>query len=240
MNDFKEGYKVERKNTGEIVITNALKEILIELLKGNLTKNEVMDRTGISDKTTVEIKLKQLVALNPELSLLFEEYMSRKSVNFNGYNFRAETIDMLRNDYSQSFMAEKIGINRRTFSGKIKKLQEENSDNELGKLLQEHADRKMRRKEISPEELIKINFMLDEYEEKYPVGAVCYTTANPVEERFEHISKILGKVQGLLDSGLTIKQLNQKNIISESSYRKYKEEAENLSKILEGRNRKED
>ena len=35
MNEFKEGYKVERASGGEIIITDALKEILIEMKKTN-------------------------------------------------------------------------------------------------------------------------------------------------------------------------------------------------------------
>ena len=240
MNEFKEGYKVERASGGEIIITDALKDILIEMLKGNLTKKDVMNKTGIADKTTVELKVKQLVAQNPELKLLFEEYISRKSVNFNGYNFRAEAIDMLRNDYSQSQMAEKIGVNRRSFSTKIKKLQADNSNNELGELLRRHAVRKMKRKEITEEEKIAINCILDEYEEKYPVGLARYENRNPIEARLEVITKLLDTVDNLVESGTTLKELSDRKVISESGYRKYREEAESLNKILNGRDRKEE
>lgn len=240
MNEFKETYKIERENSGKIIITNALKEILIELLKGNITKKDVMNKTGIADKNTVELKVKELVSLNPELKLLFEEYITRKNTNFNGYNFRAEAVDMLRNDYSQSQMAEKIGVNRRSFSTKIKKLQEENSDNKLGKLLKEHAERKMKRLEITSERKIEINFILDEYEEEYPVGLARYEKRNPIEVRLETITKVLKTIDELLESGVTLKQLSEEKVISESSYRKYREEADSLSKILNGEHRREE
>lgn len=240
MNEFKESYKVERENTGKIIITEALKEILIDLLKGNITKQEVMSRTGIGDKQTIEVKIQEMVSVNPELTLLYEEYINKKSTNFSGYNFRAEAIDMLRNDYSQTFMASKIGINRRSFSTKMKILQLENSDNILGTLLRRHADRKMKKEELSPQERIKTNCMLDEYEEEYPVGTAKYEKKNPIEARLEVISKVLESVDELKENGITIKELSDKKIISESSYRKYKEETENLSKILEGKNRKEE
>lgn len=36
MNEFKESLKVGRENSGEIIITEPLKNMLIELMKGNI------------------------------------------------------------------------------------------------------------------------------------------------------------------------------------------------------------
>ena len=181
-----------------------------------------------------------MISIYPELELLYREYLTRKSANFNGYNFRAEAIEMLRGDYSQSTMSERIGVNRRSFSTKIKKLQEENFDNELGVLLREHAIRKMKRMEITDEEKIRINRILDEYEEKYPVGLARYENRNSIEVRLQNISRMIDMVEELIKNGITIKQLSESKVISESNYRKYKEEAEYLTKILKGKDRKEE
>lgn len=233
MNDFKESLSVSRESSGRIIITDTLKNLLIELMKGKISKNEVMNLTGIGDKQTIEIKIQEIVSENPELTLLYQEYMSRKNTNFNGYNFRPEAIEMLRNDYSQSFMAEKIGINRRSFSTKMKKLAQENEDNILGKLLLEHADRQMKRQKVDSFELVKINMKLDQYEEEVPVGPMKFEKTNAIEARREIVSKIIEAVEALLEQGHTLKELSEDGIISESSYRKYREEAINLSKILE-------
>ena len=232
MNDFKERIKVERSNVGEIIITDELKRVLIRLMKGEITKQEAILTTGIGDKGTIERKIQELVSLDPRLIELYNEYVARKSKDFNGYTFRAEAIDMLRNDCSQSLMAERIGVNRRSFSTKIKKLQEENADNELGVLLKEHAERKMKRRELSTREIAIINCILDEYEEKYPVGTARYEHMNIIELRLQTLSRIIETVDELISNGATIKDLSQRKIISESSYRKYKIEVENLSKIL--------
>lgn len=232
MNEFKKRIKVDRTNSGEIIITEELKRVLIKLMKGEISKQEVMTETGIGDKGTIEIKIQELVNLNPNLVELYKEYMGRKSKNFEGYTFRSEAIEMLRNDFSQSYMAECIGVNRRTFSTKIKNLQEENMDNELGKLLKEHADRKMRRQEITPNELVLINYKLDEYEKKYPVGKIKYEDRNLIQLRLQTVSKIIDAIDELIAEGTTIKELSERKIISESSYRKYRLEADNLSKIV--------
>lgn len=240
MNEFKESYKVKREDSGKIIITDSLKNILIDLLKGNITKKDVMNKTGIGDKQTIEIKIQEMVASNIELKELYEEYIAKKSKNFNGYNFRAEAIEMLQNDYSQSQMAEKIGINRRSFSTKIKKLEEENLGNQLGELLREHAERKMKRQELTNKEKIKVHCMLDEYMEEHPVGQTRYESRNPIEVRLESTTKVLKTIEELLESGMTLKQLSEEKIISESSYRKYREEALHLNEILNGIDRKEE
>lgn len=233
MNEFKENLVVSRENSGKIIITEPLKKLLIELIKGNISKQEVMNLTGIADKKTVEIKIQEMVAENPELALLYEEYMSRKNTNFNGYNFRPEAIEMLRRDYSQSFMAERIGVSRRTFSTKIKQLAENNQDNILGQLLSQHAERQMRRQAVTDAELIRINLQLDQYEEEFPVSTARYEKKNSIEIRRDNVLRVIETVEALLESGHTLKELGETGVISEASYRRYKEEAINLSKILE-------
>ena len=233
MNEFKESISVSRENTGKIIITETLKKLLIELMQGKISKQEVMNLTGIGDKKTVEIKIQEIVSEDPKLRLLYEEYMSRKSADFNGYNFRPEAIEMLRNDYSQSFMAKKIGVSRRSFSTKMKQLAENNQDNILGQLLVEHANRQMKRQTATDTELIKINLKLDKYEEDYPVFAARYEKKNAIEIRRENVLRVIETVEALLEAGHTIKELSDKGIISEAGYRRYKEEAINLSKILE-------
>jgi len=233
MNEFKESIRVLRENSGKIIITETLKKLLIELMQGNISKQEFMNLTGIGDKKTVEIKIQEIVSEDLKLKSLYEEYMSRKSTDFNGYNFRPEAIEMLRNNYSQSYMAEKIGVSRRTFSTKIKQLAESNQDNILGQLLSKHADTQMKRQEVSEIELIKINLQLDQYEEEHPVLAMRYEKKSSIEIRRENVLRVIETVESLLETGYTIKELNDTGVISEASYRRYKDEAINLSKILE-------
>lgn len=239
MNDFKESLKVEREKSGEIIITEQLQNLLIELMKGNISKKELMERTHIGDKGTVELKIQEVVTQNPELKPLYNDYIDRKNENFEGYIFRAEAIEMLRNDYSQSFMAEKIGVSRRGFSGKIKKLQEKNSDNILGKLLKEHAERKMKKLTIDDDVLLAINISLDEYEQQYPVGLARYEKRNTLEIRRDNLQKVVSLIEGLRQDGTTLKELNERKIISEATYRRYKMELDELSKILDGKEEKE-
>lgn len=234
MNDFKDSLKVERETTGEIIITEQLKNVLVQFMNGEITKKEVMELTGIKDKNTVERKIESIITLNPELIQLYKEYVSKKRENFEGYNFRAEAIDMLRFDYSQSTMAKKIGVSRRSFSTKIKQLQESNEDNILGLLLKQHAERQMRRQQMTPDETVHVNLLLDKYEEKNPVGLAKYEHRTSLEIRRDRLQNVVSTVEDMIKNGKTLKEINDEKIISESLYRKYKEELNNLSKILDG------
>lgn len=239
MNDFKESLRVERENSGEIIITEQLQKILIELMKGNISKKELMEQTGIGDKGTVELKIQELVALKPQLKPLYEEYVSRKNENFNGYEFRAEAIEMLRKDASQSAMAEKLGVARRSFSKKIKDLQEKNSDNILGILLREHAVRKEKKIPVSDDILLLINLQLDEYEQQYPVGPSRYEKRDTIELKKENLQRVISLIDGLRQSGVTLKELSERKVISEANYRRYRLELEALNQIEEGNQVKE-
>ena len=239
MNEFKESLKVERDKFGKITITESLKNLLIELMKGNISKNEVMSITGIGDKTTVELKIKEIVAENPELRPLDEEYLAGKREDFMGYQFRAEAIEMLRKDYSQSAMAKKIGISRRSFSFRMQELQKQNSHNILGRLLKEHAERKLSKKTLTAEGLLAINLELDEYEQQYPVGLCRYEKRNPLEVRRENFQKVVSLVEGLRTEGISLSELSEKKIISEAVYKRYKQELEVLTKLLDDKQEKE-
>ena len=233
MNEFKESLKVERKSSGEIIITEQLKNILIELMKGNISKKELMEMTGIGDKVSIETKITEIVAEDNKLKPLYEEYIARKRENFEGYEFRAEAIEMLRRDYSQSVMAKLIGVSRRSFSTKMKQLQEKNDGNILGDLLKRHADRKMKRQEISDEEIVAINLALDKYEKQYPVGLVKYDKRTTIEARRENLERVISTIENMLNEGMTLQEISDRKIISEGMYRKYKTEYENLTKILD-------
>ena len=191
------------------------------------------------DFDSVKIKIKELVVKNHELEPLYNEYISRKREDFSGYDFRQEAIEMLREDKSQSAMAEEIGVSRRTFSTKIKQLQARNKDNILGRLLEEHAERKIKRVELTDEEKVIINLELDKYEEQFPVGTTRYERRDSQEIRREYLQRVINVIDKLRREGVTLKELSERRVISEANYRKYKGELEALSQILDTEQEKE-
>ena len=246
MNGFKENLKVERDKTGRIIINNQLEKELITFMEGKISKNELMEITGIRDKNTVEIKIEELVAQKPELKELYESYASNKRKSFKDYDFLAETIEMLRGDYSQTEMAKILQVNRRTFSTKVKKLEEKNKDNILGSLLRDHADRNIkeaRKKDtLGDKKLrrIRVNKELDEFLSKSDLNIQKLGRNELSRIKIKNIEQTLELINSLLDKGKTIKQLDEEGIISEATYRKYNEEAENMKKIYSEENKSND
>lgn len=243
MNDFKESLKVERDKSGKIIINNQLEKQLITFMEGKICKNKLMEVTGISDKNTVEIKIEELVAHKPELKGLYEFYISRKRKSFKDYDFLAETIEMLREDYSQTDMAKRIQVNRRTFSTKVKKIEEKNKYNILGSLLRDHSDRNIkeaRKKETIEEKrtrIARINKELDEFLSENDLNIQKLECNELTKIRIENMEKTVEMVNNLLSEGRTLKQLDEEGIISESTYRKYKAEVENVKKIYSEENK---
>ena len=240
MNEFKESLVVARKNSGEIIITEQLRNLLIELMKGNISKKEVMNLTGIGDKGTVEIKIKELVSNDKTLEPLFNEYQASKRKNFEGYDFRPEAIEMLRKDCSQSEMARKLGISVRSFSNRMKMLEENNSTNTLGLLLKEHAQRKIKKHKLTKEDSVRVNLALDLYEEEFPVSTARYEDRSSLEIRKENLQRVVDSVNELMDNGMSLKEISEQKIISEANFRRYRAELESLSIILDGKGKGEE
>ena len=227
--DLKVKVKVDRTPSGEIIITESLKRLLIEYMEGEISKKELMERSGIGDKGTVEIKIKQLVAQMPELTELYNRYLERKSKPSKAeYDFIAEAIEMLRKDLSQSEMAVKIGVPVRSFSTKMKKLQEANRDNQLGKLLEEHSYRKMRRKGQSAEEYVFMCIALEDYEKEHPIGKKRYDKRNPLDIRKEYLREVISRGQKH-----NMGESTGDESVSESYLRKCRAELAALEQIME-------
>lgn len=238
MNDFKNSLKVERDKNGRILLNKQLEELFIDFMKGKISKKDLMELTGILDKNTVEIKIEELIIQKPQLKGIYEEYLSKKRKSFKDYEFLGEAIEMLKGDYSQSDMAKNIKVNRRTFSTKMKKLEEKNQDNILGSLLKEHSERNIKeaRKKESLEEKnnrrIWVTKQLDIFieENKLKIETLSGNSLNSI--RLNNMEKTLEVVDSLIQKGKTIKQLDEEGIISESMYRKYRAEVENLKRIF--------
>lgn len=242
MNDFKERYIVtensnnviERKKGGEIIITSALKAQIIDLLQGKIEKKDIK---GIGDEETIERIMLKIVAENLELDALLYKYKEKGRTNYEGYNFRPEAIEMLRQDCSQTDMAAKLNIPRKSFSVFMKRVREENADNELGQLLREHSERKIKKIDLDEDEKNEINKILDRYEIEHPVGEARFESKDPIKSRYDNLRKLLSTVERMLEEGYTLKELSAKKIISESYYWKYKEEAKYLAIILSRRSK---
>ena len=69
---------------------------------------EKMAKKYDMDVKTLKHKIEELASNDIEWNNLFNKYYERRN-NYNGYDFKAEMIEMLEEDMSQNQMAKKIG-----------------------------------------------------------------------------------------------------------------------------------
>ena len=116
----------------------------------------------------------------------------------------------------------------------------------LGSLLRDHADRNIkeaRKKDtLGDKKLrrIRVNKELDEFLSKSDLNIQRLGRNELSRIKIKNIEQTLEIINSLLDEGKTIKQLDEEGIISEATYRKYKEEAENMKKIYSEENNSND
>jgi hypothetical protein len=139
---------------------------------------------------------------------------------------------MLRKELSQSEMAVRLGVPIRSFSTKMQRLQEANKGNTLGRLLEEHAHRKMKRKVQTAEEYFLMCIALDDYEEEHPLGEYRYGNRNSLDIRREYLQRVVSLVEKGRGTKATSEELTEKSV-SDSYYRKCKAELATLNQIME-------
>ena len=142
-------------------IKNIEKSDFKKVIDKQLTLEE-MAKIYNMDVKTLKQKIQNLASSDIEWNKLFSEYNGKRN-DYNGYDFKAEMIEMLIEDLSQTQMAKKIGIPRETLTTKINQL----SDNdELKQELKKHSTRKKNHRKLSSEEKLKLMIFTDEYREK--------------------------------------------------------------------------
>ena len=106
---------------------------------------EKMAKKYDMDVKTLKQKIENLASNDIEWNKLFSEYYGKRN-DYNGYDFKAEMIQMLEEDISQTQMADIIGIPRETLTTKINQL----SDNdELKQELKKHSTRNKNHRKLS-------------------------------------------------------------------------------------------
>ena len=101
-------------------IKNIEKSDFKKVIDKQLTLEE-MAKLYNMDVKTLKQKIQNLASSDIEWNKLFSEYNGKRN-DYNGYDFKAEMIEMLIEDLSQTQMAKKIGIPRETLTTKINQL----------------------------------------------------------------------------------------------------------------------
>lgn len=170
-------------------IKNIEKSDFKKVIDKQLTLEEMVKLYNM-DVKTLKQKIQNLASSDIKWNKLFSEYNGKRN-DYNGYDFKAEMIEMLIEDLSQTQMAKKIGIPRETLTTKINQL---GDNDELKQELKKHSTRKKNHKKLSDEEKLKLMIFIDEYIEKNNIEKgrkYENTKGTKIEQRLFYLNQIL-------------------------------------------------
>lgn len=212
-------------------IKNIEKSDFKKVIDKQLTLEE-MAKLYNMDVKTLKQKIQNLASSDIEWNKLFSEYNGKRN-DYNGYDFKAEMIEMLIEDLSQTQMAKKIGIPRETLTTKINQL---GDNDELKQELKKHSTRKKNHKKLSNEEKLKLMIFIDEYIEKNNIEKgreYENTKGTKIEQRLFYLNQILNLYDDVKENypDLNKKQISEQLDLSPSTIRRYKKEKELLTNL---------
>lgn len=202
-------------------IKNIEKSDFKKVIDKQLTLEE-MAKLYNMDVKTLKQKIQNLASSDIEWNKLFSEYNGKRN-DYNGYDFKAEMIEMLIEDLSQTQMAKKIGIPRETLTTKINQL---GDNDELKQELKKHSTRKKNHKNLSDEEKLKLMIFIDEYIEKNNIEKgrdYENTKGTKIEQRLFYLNQILNLYDNVKENypDLNEKQISEQLDFSPSTIRRY-------------------
>lgn len=212
-------------------IKNIEKSDFKKVIDKQLTLEE-MAKLYNMDVKTLKQKIQNLASSDIEWNKLFSEYNGKRN-DYNGYDFKAEMIEMLIENLSQTQMAKKIGIPRETLTTKINQL---GDNDKLKQELKKHSTRKKNHKKLSDEEKLKLMIFIDEYIEKNNIEKgreYENTKGTKIEQRLFYLNQILNLYDNVKENypDLNEKQLSEQLDFSPSTIRRYKKEKELLTNL---------
>lgn len=212
-------------------IKNIEKSDFKKVIDKQLTLEE-MAKLYNMDVKTLKQKIQNLASSDIEWNKLFSEYNGKRN-DYNGYDFKAEMIEMLIEDLSQTQMAKKIGIPRETLTTKINQL---GDNDKLKQELKKHSTRKKNHKKLSDEEKLKLMIFIDEYIEKNNIEKgreYENTKGTKIEQRLFFLNQILNLYDNVKENypDLNEKQISEQLDFSPSTIRRYKKEKELLTNL---------
>lgn len=212
-------------------IKNIEKSDFKKVIDKQLTLEE-MAKLYNMDFKTLKQKIQNLASSDIEWNKLFSEYNGKRN-DYNGYDFKAEMIEMLIEDLSQTQMAKKIGIPRETLTTKINQL---GDNDELKQELKKHSTRKKNHKNLSDEEKLKLMIFIDEYIEKNNIEKgrdYENTKGTKIEQRLFYLNQILNLYDNVKENypDLNEKQISEQLDFSPSTIRRYIKEKELLTNL---------
>lgn len=225
---FRERMKLNRKSS-EIPLDEQIEEMVISILKGEITAKEASSKYHI-DTETIRRKINEFVQKDKRYLKLYFQYHSKSAIDYKNINFRGLIVHMIRNDMSQSEVAEEYQIPARTISREVEKLSEskDEKDEKLYNIAKICADKKMKKQSLSKYEVDLYNKMLDEL---FPdISVININSKSQTELEIERLEAFLKQVEDYHTQGMTAEQIAEKMETSISTIRRNKLKLEEMKR----------
>ena len=215
-----------------IKIDDNLKEIIIKILKGELSTRQTSEKYGI-DRETLQRKIDELANSSPEYIQYYIRYKSQRG-DYSGINFRRLFIELIEQDMSQSEMAQLYGIPIRTVSRELEKLgqSEEEQDQRLYDIAKICAEKKMRHEKLSTTEKRLYGRIVAEIKENMTFITI-EDNETDSEKRHKQLQEFKMTVEELSKEGKTKQQIAEELGVGISTIRRRLLELEELKRLQE-------
>lgn len=225
---FRERMKLNRSSS-KIPLNKQMEDMVISILNGEITAKKASEMYNI-DAETIRRKIVEFVQKNPQYLKRYFVYRDKSAIDYENINFKGLIIHMLKNDMSQSEIAEEYEIPARTISREVEKIGESKEENDikLYNIAKICADRKMRKQKLSKYEMDLYARVLDELFPNIPVININEKT--PVEREIQRLEEFLQEVQLYHSQNMTAEQIARKMGTSISTIRRNKLKLEELKK----------
>ena len=188
---FEQAIRNNKVNSTAISIPDeTLRSICLDLCDKKDNIRVIATRMKV-DKDTLKEKLFQFLSKpeNVELAKKYIEYQSTLHPDYSHINFKALIVKMIKNNMSQSQIAEEYGIPARTIGREIEKLKKEEGYERLYEICKEYSYRKMQRKPFTEFESFLMQAVVEEYSDEGPI--LVDGSMDKREVQYEKAKKIL-------------------------------------------------
>lgn len=219
----------ENKASASIEIDDSLKNIIIRILKGEITAKQASEEYGI-DRETLRRKADELANSSPEYIKYYIRYKSQRG-DYSGINFRRLFIDLIEKNMTQTEMAQQYGIPVRTVSRELEKIgqSEDEQDQRLYDIAKIYAEKQMRREKLTELEERLYARILSEIKENTKFVSIDYENAK--SKRLRQLQEFKCQVQALTSEGKTKKQIAKELGVGISTIRRRLLELDELMRL---------
>ena len=170
----------KKNSTLKEVEKNQLEELTQDVIEGKILMRDAAAECGLFIQTFRE-KMEGYInsSNNVDLQKKYIEYRSKREGDYSWINFKALLIKMIKNNSSQTQLAETYGIPARTVSRELAKLKDDEKYEDLYEIAKKFSKKNFEHELISDDEVKEADKILKKYHE----GSIIISNSISKEEK---------------------------------------------------------